>query len=187
VLRTRLLGRLLRAVPLLLDGYAPPPKGLVRLNAWVLVGSDEAVLVDRRYTESLERLEPRLARNGYRRWDGYFAEVDPAAGEVALGPPRLILDADTAAALEPPDDREVGAVDAARRPVRSLIALEDEEGDGQQPTPARRLWGLVPLAVHQRRTDVAGLRLLAAWLLDGRVAGGRRLDDAELLSAVTGR
>lgn len=186
VLRTTSVGRLLRAVPLLLDGYAPPRPGLVRLNAWVLVGAGDAVLVDRRYSDSLERLEARLARRGYRRSDGYFAEVDPGTGEVVLGPPRVAFAADAAATLEAPDDREVELAEGWRRPVRSLVTIEEESGDGEQPTPARRLWGLTPLVAHHRRMDVPGLRLLAAWLLDGRLEGGRRLDDAELLAAVTG-
>jgi hypothetical protein len=186
VLRTTSVGRLLRAVPLLLDGYAPPRRGVVRLSAWVLVGPDDAVLVDRRYTDSLERIEPRLARRGYQRWDGYFAEVEPGTGEVVLGPPRLTFADDAAATLEPPRDREVGPVKGWRRPVRSLLGVEEARGDGEEPTPARRLWRLTPLAAHHGRVDVPALRLLAAWLLEGRLRGGHRLDDAEVLAAVTG-
>jgi hypothetical protein len=186
VLRTASVGRLLRAVPLLLDGYAPPATGVARLNACVLVGRDAAVLVDRRYTDALERLEPRLARRGYRRFDGFFAEVDPRTGEVVLGPPRLAFAAEAAATLEPPGDREIDPGEGGRYPVRSLVAIGGTSAEGESPTPGRRLWGLTSLVVHRQRTDVPGLRLLAGWVLDNRLEDRPPLDDAGLLAAITG-
>jgi hypothetical protein len=171
-LRTPSLGRLLRAVPAQLDGYAPRPQDRIRLNARALVADDHAVLIDGRCDAQLERVEPRLARAGYRRSDAPFAEIDAATGELVLGAPRIDFAPAAGAALEahaPPGDREV-PLDGRRLPVRSMLAIDPSILGRPAANPAGRLLGLSPLvADRHRRVDPEGVRLLASWLTEGRL------------------
>jgi hypothetical protein len=183
-LRTPSLGRLLRAVPAQLDGYAPPPRDRIRLNARALVAADHAVLLDGRCDAQLERAEPRLARAGYRRSDAPFVEIDTATGELVLGPPRVDFAPAAAAALEaddPPGDREV-LLDGRRLPVRSMLVIDPSTPDRPVPNPAGLLSGLSSLAADRhRRVDPEGVRLLASWLKDGRLALRPAIDTEALL------
>jgi hypothetical protein len=183
-LRTPSLGRLLRAVRAQLDSFAPPPEGRIRLHARALVADDHAVLVDRLCDAQLERVEPRLARIGYRRSDAPFAEIDTATGELVLGPPRVDFAPAATAALEadaPVGDREV-PLDGRRLPVRSMLVIDPSTPGTPVTNPAGLLLGVSSLTVDRHRhVDPDGVRLLASWLTEGRLSLRDEIDGDAIL------
>jgi hypothetical protein len=146
VVRTNSTGRLLRAALRHLEGFAPPPAGATSLNAKLLVRGNDATLVDGRFGGTVDNLERRLHRLGFRLVDVHGPLLDRETLDVRLQAPRL--DVGTAGRAEidrrhPPTRHEV-ELHEGRYSLRGLVAWGDPEPDGQ--SPAQRYAELTALA-----------------------------------------
>jgi hypothetical protein len=162
VVRTGSVGRLLRAALRHLEGFAPPPPEATRLNAKLLVRGDDAILVDSRFGGTVDVLERRLHRLGFRLVDVHAPLLDRETLAVRLEAPRLDVDSDGRGEIDrlhPPTKREVELHDGHYR-LRGLVVLGDPEPDGQ--SPAQRYAELTPLATGgDGNIDADGLAVLA--------------------------
>jgi hypothetical protein len=164
MLRTSSLGRMLRAVPAHLDGYLPAPEGIVQVEARVLLGSEGAVLVDRRLDESVEQAEGRFVRMGYRLLDVPVAELDESTTELVLREPRIGLEPAARDALDrvyPLDRREVPPGRTGRVPIERVIVIGPHHLDRSlwdRPSPC--LTNLARYFGDRRRFGAADLDLL---------------------------
>lgn len=165
VLRTPSVGRLLRAALHLLEGYRPPPAGLIDCNGWAVVGPTGGVLVTDVFGEKFGLTDRELARRGRRLLDVPRPLVDPVSLELVVPEPALGYDDDGLAELEarfPPRGDEV-AFAAARTPIEGIVILGLRDEALKQTSPARRVAGLVALTYRwDRPTSVADLGLLRA-------------------------
>jgi hypothetical protein len=183
---TSAVGRLLRAVPYQLDGYLPPPNGSHRLDAAVLVGDHDAILVSRRFADAVTRAEARLGRIGYRIADVPWADLDDT-GTIEFRAPAAGFVPDEAAALDrqfPATEREV-RVPHGRRPVRAIVAPGpfSDSADGH---PAERLAAATSLLPNTPLgIDGAALDLLAGLVTVGRLKFRPSLTDKDVLALGT--
>jgi hypothetical protein len=162
VVRTRSRGRILRGALRHLEGFAPTPPDRTGMNAKLLVRDGDATLVDGRFGATLDVLERRLHRLGFRVVDVHTPLLDRDTLEITLGAPRLEIDSVGRAEIDrryPPTSQEVELEDRRYRLAR-IVAWGEEAPDGR--SPARRFAELTPL--------VAGR--------DGRIAPG----DLEVLT-----
>ena len=177
VLRTTSVGRLLRAALHLLEGYRPPPAGLIGCNGWAVVGPNGAVLVTDVFGERFGLTDRELARRSRRLLDVPRPLVDPSTLEVVVPEPALGYDADGLAELDArfPPRRDEAAFGAARTPIEGIVILGLRDEALKQTSPARRVAGLVALTYRWDRptsaTDVRLLRALEAAVPVVRVLG----------------
>jgi len=139
VLRTTSTGRLVRAALHHLDGFLPPPPGLLPFRADLLLGPRGAALVHDAGTQ-LNVSERRLARLGWQRTDG-VPLIDLETLEVVVPEPRLALDAEVVAEIDArwpvgPEERGLGA---GRHPVHAVVLLGSIPDHVKIASPARRL------------------------------------------------
>jgi hypothetical protein len=185
VVRTDSPGRLLRAALRHLEGFAPAPPGATRVNAKLLVRGDEAMLVDSRFGGTVDVLERRLHRRGFRLVDVHAPLLDRETLEVTLAGPRLDVDTDGRAEIDrrhPPTPREIELHDGRYR-LRGLIVWGNPEPDGQ--SPAQRFAELTPLASSPDGNVVAeGLEVLARLPTACEIARIEYPDTHQLLSVL---
>jgi hypothetical protein len=165
VVRTRSRGRLLRGALRHLEGFAPASLDMTGMNARLLVRDGHATLVDGRFGATLDVLERRLHRLGFRIVDVHTPRVDRETLEIKLEVPRLELDPDGRAEIDrryPPTPQEVELEDRRYR-LERIVAWGDDALDGR--SPAQRFAELTPL--------VAGT--------DGRIAS----EDLDALTRVS--
>jgi hypothetical protein len=146
VVRTESRGRLLRGAIRHLEGFAPAPPGMTHLNAKLLVRDGEAMLVDGRFGGTVDTIERRLHRLGYRLVDVGTPLLDRQTLEIRTEASRLDPDPEGRAEIDrryPPKPHEVELHDARYR-VRGLVVAGDPTPDGQ--SPAQRYTELTPLA-----------------------------------------
>jgi hypothetical protein len=146
VVRTESHGRLLRGAIRHLEGFAPAPPETMRVNAKLLVRNGDAVLVDGRFGGTVDTIERRLHRLGYRLVDVTTPVLDRETLEIRTEAPRLDADPEGRAEIDrryPPKPYEVELHDARYR-VRGLVVAGDPTPDGQ--SPAQRYTELTPLA-----------------------------------------
>jgi hypothetical protein len=155
VVRTNSPGRLLRGAIRHLEGFAPAPPGMTRMNAKLLVRDGDAMLVDGRFGGTIDILERRLHRLGYRLVDVHTPLLDRETLQVKLDAPRLDPDPDGRVEIDrryPPTRHEVELHDGRYR-LRGLVMWGDPALDGQ--SPAQRYAELTPLATGRDGTIVA--------------------------------
>jgi hypothetical protein len=184
VVRTNSPGRLLRGAIRHLEGFAPAPPGMTRMNAKLLVRDGDAMLVDGRFGGTIDILERRLHRLGYRLVDVHTPLLDRETLEIRLQAPRLDTEPDGRVEIDrryPPAPEEVELHDGRYR-IRGLVIWSQEESDGQ--SPAQRFAKLTPLAAGPDGIDADDLDVLA------RLCGSSELlpipypDARQLLSAL---
>lgn len=145
VVRTGSRGRLLRGALRHLEGFAPAPPDMTGMNARLLVRERHATLVDGRFGATLDVLERRLHRLGFRIVDVHTPRVDRQSLEVKLEAPRLELDPAGRAEIDrryPPTPQEVELEDRRYR-LERIVAWGDDALDGR--SPAQRFAELTPL------------------------------------------
>jgi hypothetical protein len=155
VVRTNSPGRLLRGAIRHLEGYAPAPRGTKHLNAKLLVRDGDATLVDARFGGTVDIVERRLHRLGYRLVDVGEPLLDLETLEIKVEAPRLDPDPDGRAEIDrryPPTPHEVELHDVRYR-VRGLVTWGDPAPDGY--SPAKRHAELTPLATARDGTIAA--------------------------------
>jgi hypothetical protein len=155
VVRTESRGRLLRGAMRHLEGFAPPPPGMTRVKAKLLVRDGEAMLVDGRFGGTVDIIERRLHRLGYRLVDVSTPLLDRETLEIQIGAPRVDTDPEGRAEIDrryPPKPHEVELRDARYR-VRGLVVAGDPTPDGQ--SPAQRYTELTSLATGRDGTIAA--------------------------------
>jgi hypothetical protein len=167
--RSRTIGRLVRAAVAHLDAYAPGPGQLLRLDARLLVRDGVAVLVDPVLGSIVDRVERRLQRLGYQVGDVAAVSVDREGLYVVLSAPQLELDPDALDALERDSPREAVELELspAALPVQALLLWEP---DREHPvSPAGRLVSVTRLLTSMRPDPVTcddlllAEQLLGAW------------------------
>jgi hypothetical protein len=167
--RSRTIGRLVRAAVAHLDAYAPRPEHQVQLDARLLVREGVAVLVDPLLGSIVDRVERRLQRLGYQVGDVAAVSVDPDGFDVVLSAPTLDLDPDALDALERDSPREAVelGLGPAALPVQALLLWEP---DREHPvSPAGRLVSVTRLLTSMRPDPVTldelllAVQLLGAW------------------------
>ena len=182
VVRTRSPGRLVRATLAHLDAYDVEPPRTLRLDGRLLVRDGTAVVIDPMLVATLERVERRVERLGYRVADVAGVPLDGDSLTVVLWPPRLAVDGAALAALNREYPPEAGELELAptQLPVRALILWEPDPNGGG--SPAWRLARATQLISGYRGPAVSaadlGLarRLVSTWALRPCPA-----DDAGLL------
>jgi hypothetical protein len=150
VVRTGSRGRLLRGALRHLEGFAPASPDKTGMNAKLLVRDGDATLVDGRFGATLDVLERRLHRLGFRIVDVHTPLLDRETLEIKLEASRLELDPDGRAEIDrryPPTPQEVELEDRRYR-LERIVAWGEEAPDG--PSPAQRFAELTPLVT---RTD----------------------------------
>jgi hypothetical protein len=135
VARTDSPGRLLRAALRHLEGFMPPPPDAAPVNAKLLLRGDDAVLVDARFGGTVDTMERRLHRMGFRLVDVHAPLLDRETLQVTLDAPRLQIDAAGRAEIDrryPVAPEEVELHEARYR-LRRLVVWGDPEPDGHSP------------------------------------------------------
>jgi hypothetical protein len=92
VVRSRSTDRVLRALAAHLSSILSSPEGLLRTTNVAVARDDEAVLLPPSIMGDLDKLQPRLAREGWRPVDEPYAVVDPATDELVVPEPGVHLD-----------------------------------------------------------------------------------------------
>ena len=194
VVRTRSLGRLLRATIAHLDGFDADPAGTVRLNARLLTDGRGAVVIDASLGATVQRIERRLELLGYRAVDSAGVVIDRTTLEVLTWPPRLEFDRDALAAVERADDASEdpepaasldGPIGSARLPIRLLVlGRTDADPDNSPSALLVRLMGLV---VSPDLRSVSADMIVAQRLLETGVVRASVAQDAALLATITDR
>jgi hypothetical protein len=145
VVRTTSRGRLLRGALRHLESYAPAPPDMTPFNAKLLLRDGETVLVDGRFGTTLDVLERRLHRFGFRVVDVHAPLLDRETLEVKLDASQLEVDGDGRAEIDrryPPTPQELELHDARYRLGR-IVTWGEESPDGA--SPAQRFAELTPL------------------------------------------
>jgi hypothetical protein len=185
VVRTDSPGRLLRGAIRHLEGFASAPPGMTRVNAKLLVRDGEATLVDGRFGGTVDMLERRLHRMGYRLVDVHAPLLDRDTLDIKLEAPRLDVDPDGRAEIDrqyPPKPHEIELHDGRFR-LRGLVVWGDPTPDGQ--SPAQRYAELTPLATGRDGTIVADdLDVLARLSRSCEILRIEYPDARQLLSAL---
>lgn len=154
VARTTSRGRLLRATLRQVQGYGPPPAGTTSLNARLLLRGDAAVLVDGRFGGTVDIVERRLHRIGYRMVDVPGPLLDRETLEVRIQGPSITVDRDGRAEIDrrdPPGRHEVELHEARYR-LGGVVVWGEPEPDGL--SPAQRYAELTALATRPDGTIV---------------------------------
>jgi hypothetical protein len=155
VVRTDSPGRLLRGAIRHLDGFAPTPADMTRMNAKLLVRDGDAMLVDGRFGGTVDMVERRINRLGYRLVDVHAPLLDRESLEIQLHAPHLDVDPEGRAEIDgryPPTPHEVELHDGRYR-LRGLVVWGDQAPDGR--SPAQRYAELTALATGGDGTIVA--------------------------------
>ena len=169
VLRTKSVGRLIRAATRGLEHFLEPLPGQVALRARLLVHDRGAVLLHDAGAE-LRLSERRLGRMGYRSTDATAVRFDLDTLEVVVPEARFGLDPAVAHEISerwPEEDTEA-AVAPGRYPVYAVVLLGTQADHLRIASPARRIASFASLldtSFHPARaTEVEALGRL-----DGRV------------------
>jgi hypothetical protein len=145
VVRTSSRGRLLRGALRYLESYAPLASFMTGVNAKLLLGDGEAVLVDGRFGVTVDVLERRLQRLGLRVADVHTPLLDPETLDIRVPAPRLEVDPDGRAEIDrryPPASQE-GELQPGRYLLAGIVAWGDQMPNGS--SPAQRFAELVAL------------------------------------------
>ena len=180
--------RALRAGVQLLDSEIRSGRGEPVIQAIPLVSDQGTVLLDAHLHGRLRKLEPRLAKAGFRVVDTRGVHLDPQSGAVTM--PRPCFDYDesvlTAAAEDSRKDRAGGAI--PEEPLQVTRWVMFRQGYlADMDNPAHNLISTIPIVRNRQGTLSADL---LGWLSQ-RLAGDEVrwvsgvADDAELLDAIT--
>lgn len=169
MVRTRSVGRLVRATIAHLDSFGPSDPGRFDVNARLLVRRGTAVLVDPLLGGAVDQLEQRLHGVGFQVADVALVSVDRQRLEVVMSPSRFEVDADALRALErdfPPSASELTSTSAIL-PVRAFItAAPRAELAGSAAARLVAMTRLLSEHAHEpaRLEDLlTGRRLLDGW------------------------
>jgi hypothetical protein len=102
VVRSRSTSRVLHSLAAHLSSIFATPEGLLRTTNVAVVRGGDAVLMPPSIVGDLEKLQPRLAREGWRPVDEPYAVIDPATDELVVPEPVIRLDGDVIGELEEP-------------------------------------------------------------------------------------
>ncbi len=94
VVRSRSTDRVLHSLGAHLSSLFSTPEGLLRTTNVAVVREGEAVLLPPSIMGDLEKLQPRLARGGWRPVDEPYAVIDPATDELVVPEPTVHLAGD---------------------------------------------------------------------------------------------
>ncbi|HWG73747.1 MAG TPA: hypothetical protein VG184_06805 [Acidimicrobiales bacterium] len=182
VTRARSPRRALEAVVTLISSFTPSAPGAApRIPAVVALGSGRAVLLCPASRMVIDRLAPRLRRDGWELVDLPWAEIDPTSGHVIIAEPAVAVD--TAALSRLPLRRGDGRPPApGRYPVAAWVDLA---GDGPEPsTLAARVAVVAAAADLDAATAATTIEAVAAMLDRAAWATSASLDAGALAQAV---
>lgn len=167
VTRSRSPRRVVHALAGHLSCLFEPDPGLLRLDSTAVVFDGSAALVPRELTDSLERVQPTLARLGMALLDEPFAHVAPATRELVVAEPRVRLDGHTMQQLPDPvpGASEPSSVPVGRYPLRAWL-LPSNVGEEVELSPARALAAALGTLVAEP-SELAGSIDVFIGLLEG--------------------
>jgi hypothetical protein len=158
VVRSRSVRRVLLALSAHLsalgDGTDPADDGLVRTHNLAIVSDGEAIVLPPGLAGARDRLQPRLARLGFRWLDQPVTVIDPGRAELVVADPAVGVDPAVLAVLAEarPGRSELAPVETGRYRLRAWTTLFDD--DGPAPTvPASLAAALHTVEVRPEALD----------------------------------
>lgn len=121
VVRSRDSRRVIDGLVSYLSTHADPHDGLLPSVNAALVGHDRAILLPNQLLGSLELLQPRLERKGWRFVDSFVTAIDPDTAELVVRPNLLPVDWAVIDGLDGRSHRGIDAVPAGRYPIARWI------------------------------------------------------------------